>query len=80
MWPMDQIKGFITNIVLKKGLRSAIGVAVAFVTSGFIASELLKYGVTINKLELETALTVLLAGGLEAFRTWIKSKYKIPFL
>jgi uncharacterized protein YacL len=74
------IKEWLQNLVFKKGIRSGVGVLVALLCSGMIANELQKYGVTINKAEMEVALTVLISGGLEALRTWIKSKTKMTWL
>jgi hypothetical protein len=74
------IKEWVQNIILKKAVRSGVGVVVAFLCSGVIASELQKYGVTINKAELEIALMALIGGGIEALRAWLKNKYKINFL
>ena len=74
------IKEWIQNIILKKGIRSGVGVLVAFVCSGIIATELQKYGVTINKTELEAGLIFLISGGLEALRSFLKAKYGLKFL
>ena len=74
------LKEWIQNIVLKKALRSGIGVVVAFICSGIVASELQKAGVTIDKTQLELALLALIGGGIEALRAWIKAKYKINIL
>ena len=74
------IKEWVTNLIVKKGVRSAVGVLVALLCSGVIATELQKHGITINKVELEAGLTVLLAGGLEVLRTWLKAKFKITAL
>ena len=74
------LKEWIQNIILKKGIRSGVGVLVAFICSGIIATELQKYGVTINKTELEAGLIVLISGGLEALRSFLKAKYGLKFL
>jgi len=80
MFPIDQIKSWLSNIVLKKSLRSVVGVAIAFVLSTQIAPYLQQLGIEINKEQMEIGLTALLAGGLEALRTWLKAKYKLTML
>lgn len=74
------ISDWIKNIILKKALRSGIGVAVAFLCSGVVAAELQKLGVTINKTELELGLLALISGGIEALRAWIKNRFNLKFL
>lgn len=74
------IGDWVQNLILKKGVRSAVGVLVALLCSGIVATELQKYGVTIDKLQLDAALTVLISGGLEALRTFLKAKYGLKFL
>jgi len=74
------IKEWVENIILKKAIRSGVGVVVAFLCSGIIASELQKLGITINKQEMELALMALLATGIEGLRTWVKARYGLKFL
>ena len=74
------IKEWVENIILKKAIRSGVGIVVAFLCSGVIASELQKLGVTINKTEMELALMALIGGGIEALRTFVKIKWNLKFL
>jgi uncharacterized protein YacL len=74
------IKEWVQNIILKKALRSGVGIVVAFLCSGMIAAELQKLGITINKGEMELALMALIAGGIEGLRAWLKNKYGLKFL
>ena len=74
------IKEWIQNIILKKSIRSGVGVVVAFLCSGVIAGELQKLGITINKGEMEIALMALIAGGIEGLRAWAKAKFNLKFL
>jgi hypothetical protein len=80
MWPIDQIKGWMANVALKKVVRSVVGVAVAFLLSTKVAPILQQLGVTVNPVELEAGLTAVIAGGLEWLRTTLKAKFKLSWL
>ena len=74
------ISEWIKGIILKKAVRSGVGVVVAFLCSGVIAGELQKLGITINKAEMEMALMALIAGGIEGLRAWAKAKFNVKWL
>lgn len=77
---LDPIKNWLINITVKKGLRSAIGVVIAFLTSGAISAQLEGMGITIDKTQLELGLLALVSGILEVARTWLKNKMGLKFL
>ena len=77
---MDKLQDWFVGVIMKKGIRSGVGIVVAFLCSGVIASELQKLGITINKTEMEVALMALIAGGLEGLRAWAKAKWNLKFL
>lgn len=77
---MDKVQDWLVGVIMKKGIRSAVGIIVAFVCSGAIAGELQKLGITINKTEMELALMAIIAGGLEGLRAWAKAKFNLKFL
>lgn len=73
------LQEFIMGIMVKKGIKSAVKLAVSFLTSVAVVNALQGFGVNIqiDAGQLEIALTLAVNTGLEMLRNWLKVKYGI---
>ena len=73
------LQEFIVGVMIKKGIKSAVKLAVSFVTSVAVVKALEGFGVNlqVDAGQLEIALTLAINSGLEMVRNWLKMKYGI---
>lgn len=69
------IQEWIAGIAIKKAVGSAIKLVIAMVSSVAVTKQLESMGVTVNPIELEAALTVLINSGLKVAQNYLKVKY-----
>lgn len=70
------IKEFITGIMIKKGIKSAVKLILSAVASVGVVNALKVSGVEIHidQVQLEAGLTVAINSGLEMLRNYLKQK------
>lgn len=71
---VEKIENWLFSIALKKGILRAVQFVLMFVTSVKVQPLLVQFGITLDPVVLEGALTSALMAGSEILRNFLKVK------
>lgn len=77
---VDKAKQWLFGIAVKKAVKRAIQVLIAFAVAKGVPAILSGFGVQVDAAKLEVELTTACYAGIEILRNWLKHKFNIGWL